>query len=273
MAAPPGPSPDRTGPPSRTGQGQGAVQAMDGHEGPSGQDARQGGPGPLDGLHKLTTRLARAHAVVVVEDLNVAGMTAKGAGRAKRGKAGLNRAILDVAPGELRRQLAYKSAWYGSGLVVADRWYPSVEDVLGLRGSENQTAAGRAHLQLRALWPGHRPGPQRALNLAASRPGPVPPVGREPAGDGLPDRERTGSCLLAGGRHRTAKTAPHQRVRLPPPPSNRRLHERATTAHSTATVPVHVPRGTGGTGTPIPAPVSPSARPGPAARALAGTPW
>ena len=78
-----------------------------------------------DGLHKLTTRLARAHAVVVVEDLNVAGMTAKGAGRARRGKAGLNRAILDVAPGELRRQLAYKTRWSGSGLVVADRWYPS----------------------------------------------------------------------------------------------------------------------------------------------------
>jgi putative transposase len=78
-----------------------------------------------DGLHKLTTRLARNHAVVVVEDLNVAGMTAKGTGRAKRGKAGLNRAILDVAPGELRRQLAYKTRWSGSALVVADRWYPS----------------------------------------------------------------------------------------------------------------------------------------------------
>jgi putative transposase len=79
-----------------------------------------------DGLHKLTTNLAKRHAVVVVEDLNVAGMTAsvKGSGR-WRGKAGLNRAILDVAPGELRRQLAYKTAWYGSALLVADRWYPS----------------------------------------------------------------------------------------------------------------------------------------------------
>jgi putative transposase len=27
--------------------------------------------------------------------------------------------------GELRRQLAYKSAWYGSTLVVADRFFPS----------------------------------------------------------------------------------------------------------------------------------------------------
>ncbi len=47
--------------------------------------------------------------------------SAKGA-RQRRGKAGLNRAVLDAAPGELRRQVAYKTAWYGSALVVADRW-------------------------------------------------------------------------------------------------------------------------------------------------------
>jgi transposase len=31
----------------------------------------------------------------------------------------------DSALGETRRQLAYKTAWYGSRLVIADRWYPS----------------------------------------------------------------------------------------------------------------------------------------------------
>ncbi len=50
--------------------------------------------------------------------------SARGSGH-WRGKAGLNRALLDVAPGELRRQLSYKCAWFGSALVVADRWYPS----------------------------------------------------------------------------------------------------------------------------------------------------
>lgn len=86
----------------------------------------------VDGLHKLTTALASRHGRVVVEDLNVAGMTtrAKGSGQS-RGKAGLNRAILDAAPGELRRQLAYKCAWYGSTLVVADRWYPSSKTCSG----------------------------------------------------------------------------------------------------------------------------------------------
>jgi putative transposase len=35
------------------------------------------------------------------------------------------RGLSDSALGETRRQLAYKTGWYGSHLVVADRWYPS----------------------------------------------------------------------------------------------------------------------------------------------------
>lgn len=69
-----------------------------------------------DGLHKLTTRLAREHGTVVVEDLNVTGML-----RNRR----LARHIADASLGELRRQLAYKTEWNGGQLVVADRWYPS----------------------------------------------------------------------------------------------------------------------------------------------------
>jgi putative transposase len=77
-----------------------------------------------DALHQVTTRLAQRHRVVVVEDLNVAGMSRRKPG-AGRGGRGLNRAIADAAPGEVRRQLGYKTAWYGSQLAVADRWYPS----------------------------------------------------------------------------------------------------------------------------------------------------
>lgn len=82
-------------------------------------------------LHQLTKHLATRYAVVAVEDLNIVGMTrsAKGTvnepGRGVRAKSGLNRAILDVAPGKLRRQLEYKTAWYGSTLAVCNRWYPS----------------------------------------------------------------------------------------------------------------------------------------------------
>lgn len=82
-------------------------------------------------LHQITKGLATGWADIAVEDLNVAGMTrsAKGTvqapGKNVRAKSGLNRAILDVAPGELRRQLSYKSAWYGSTLHVIDRWAPT----------------------------------------------------------------------------------------------------------------------------------------------------
>ncbi|MEW2332183.1 IS607 family element RNA-guided endonuclease TnpB [Micromonospora chersina] len=69
-----------------------------------------------DSLHKLTTQLCQEHGVIVVEDLNVAGML-----RNRR----LARHIADASFGELRRQLAYKTQWNAGRLIVADRWYPS----------------------------------------------------------------------------------------------------------------------------------------------------
>jgi IS605 OrfB family transposase len=75
-----------------------------------------------DALDKLTTSLATQHGTVVVEQLNVAGMV-----RNRR----LARAIADTGMGELRRQLAYKTIWYGCRLVVADRFYPSSKTCSG----------------------------------------------------------------------------------------------------------------------------------------------
>jgi putative transposase len=83
-----------------------------------------------DALAKLTTRLAQRHEVVVVEDLNVEGMGRRKPGAGRGGRA-FNRALRDGALGELRRQLAYKTGWYGSTLVVADRWYPSSKTCSG----------------------------------------------------------------------------------------------------------------------------------------------
>ena len=90
-----------------------------------------------DAVHKLTTELAANYRTVVIEDLVVKNMTAsprptphpEHLGRflpnGARAKAGLNKAILDVAPAELRRQLAYKLDWHGGTLVVVDRFFPS----------------------------------------------------------------------------------------------------------------------------------------------------
>jgi putative transposase len=66
-------------------------------------------------LHALTTRLVREFDLICIEDLNVKALA-----------RGLHaRAIRDVAFSEVRRQLAYKSDWYGKILVEVDRWYPS----------------------------------------------------------------------------------------------------------------------------------------------------
>ena len=75
-----------------------------------------------DGLHKLTTRLATTHGTVVIEDLNVTGMLAN---------RKLARHIADAGFAEIRRQLAYKTAWNGGRLLVADRWYPSSKTCSG----------------------------------------------------------------------------------------------------------------------------------------------
>jgi putative transposase len=69
-----------------------------------------------DGVHQLTTRIARTHGTVVVEDLNVAGMLTN---------PRLARHVADAGFAEIRRQLAYKTGWNGGRLIVADRWYPS----------------------------------------------------------------------------------------------------------------------------------------------------
>ena len=69
-----------------------------------------------DALHKLTTRLVREHGAVVVEKLNLAGMLHN-----RR----LARALADTGMAELRRQLAYKTRWYGAKLVIAGPFYPS----------------------------------------------------------------------------------------------------------------------------------------------------
>lgn len=93
-----------------------------------------------DVLHKATTALAQQHEVVVVETLNAAGMRGRGGAR----KRGMNRALADAALGEIRRMLGYKSRWYGSELVSADRYCPSSKTCSACgRRKSNLTLADR----------------------------------------------------------------------------------------------------------------------------------
>ena len=69
-----------------------------------------------DQMQKLSTRLVRENQVIVVEDLNVAGMVRNHC---------LARVISDAAWRMLLTFLAYKCAWYGRELIKVDRFYPS----------------------------------------------------------------------------------------------------------------------------------------------------
>jgi len=69
-------------------------------------------------LNEITTELAKNKSAIVIEDLNVSGMMQN---------HHLARAISDVSFSEFRRQLEYKCKWYGSELVVIDRWFPSTK--------------------------------------------------------------------------------------------------------------------------------------------------
>jgi putative transposase len=67
-------------------------------------------------IHGTAARLAKNYDVIVIEDLNVAGMVKNHS---------LAEHIQDAAWGEFTRQLEYKTKWYGSTLVKAGRFYPS----------------------------------------------------------------------------------------------------------------------------------------------------
>lgn len=69
-----------------------------------------------DLIHKATTEIVKHNMVVAIEDLNVKGMTSN---------HHLALAILDCGFGMIRRFLKYKSAKYGTLLLLVNRWFPS----------------------------------------------------------------------------------------------------------------------------------------------------
>lgn len=71
-----------------------------------------------DFLHKLTTNIVKKYDVIAIEDLDIKSMK-------KTDNTIRNKRIGDVSWYEFRRQLTYKSKWYGKDLSVIDRYYPS----------------------------------------------------------------------------------------------------------------------------------------------------
>ncbi|GGP18239.1 IS607 family element transposase accessory protein TnpB [Nonomuraea glycinis] len=162
-----------------------------------------------DGIHKLTTALARTYGTIVVEDLNVAGML-----RNRR----LAKAISDAGFGEIRRQLAYKTGWNGGRLVVAGRWFPSSKTC-------SSCGAVKAKLPLRMrtyVCEGCGLSMDRDENAARNL---ASLVKRTVAGSGPETRNGRGADLKtppggAGGRETsTPHRAPTARIRRGPSPA------------------------------------------------------
>jgi putative transposase len=84
-----------------------------------------------DAKHKMTTDVVRRCDVIYLEDLKLRNMTAsaKGTvdepGRNVAQKAGLNRSILDVSPGETRLQLEYKMRRKGGAVILVNPAFTS----------------------------------------------------------------------------------------------------------------------------------------------------
>ncbi|WP_406458731.1 transposase [Streptomyces sp. NBC_00876] len=194
-------------------------------------------------LHTITKQLTTRFATVAIEGLNVAGMTgsARGTtaapGKHVRQKAGLNRSILDAAPGELRRQLTCKASWYGSQLAVLDRWWPSSKtcSTCGWQNPRLTLAVRTFHCDACGLWIDR--DTNAARNIAANavlsgtqRAGTVAPgSGETQKARGVPVR----LPALRGRKHETKKredTAPPGTVpprRSDPPTSPNPRQEQA----------------------------------------------
>lgn len=66
-------------------------------------------------VHRESSRLAKKHGLLVIEDLCTAGLM----------RTRLARSLADSAWALFATQLGYKTAWLGGTLVLADRFYPS----------------------------------------------------------------------------------------------------------------------------------------------------
>ncbi len=81
-------------------------------------------------LHGLSKKLATGFTHVAIEDPDITALTTSTEGTRDKprknatAKARLNQHLLDAGLGSLRKKLAYKTAWYGSQLVVLDHGEP-----------------------------------------------------------------------------------------------------------------------------------------------------
>ncbi len=164
-------------------------------------------------LHCLTTRLAKTHGRIVVEGLDAAGMLRqKGLPGARARRRGLS----DAALGTPRRHLSYKTGWYGSQLVVADRWFPSSKTCHAC--GHVQAIGWDEHWQCEGCSASHQRDDNAAITLAryedtSSVVGPVGAAVKRGA-DRKTGHRPAGGCEARKGRSRTAAEQPRDGVQV-----------------------------------------------------------
>ena len=112
-----------------------------------------------EALHRATTDLVRSAQVIAIEDLAVKAM-ARGMGR-----RGFRRSVANAAPGELRRQVAYKAQWAGRTLSVVDRWYPSSKTCSACGAVNKALTLNQRHWTCPACGAEHDRDDNAAINL------------------------------------------------------------------------------------------------------------
>ncbi|WP_396908369.1 IS607 family element RNA-guided endonuclease TnpB [Mycolicibacterium sp.] len=164
-------------------------------------------------LHLLTTRLAKAHGRIVVEGLDAAGMLQQ---RGLPGAHARRRGLADAALATPRRHLTYKTRWYGSELVVADRWFPSSKTCHAC--GHVQSIGWNEHWQCQSCSAVHQRDDNAAINLAryeepTSVVGPVGAAVKRGA-DRKTRRSRAGGCEARKGTNRTVGEQPRDGVQV-----------------------------------------------------------
>jgi putative transposase len=159
-------------------------------------------------IHRLTTRLAKTHGVIVAEGLDAAGMLRQ---KGLTGARARRRGLSDSALGQTRRQLAYKAGWYGSSLVIAGRWYPSSKTCHACGQVQDIGWAG--HWTCTSCEASHQRDDNAAVNLARYEPpatgdsavGPVGAAVKRGADPKTGPRPAGGHETRKGGSHTAAE--------------------------------------------------------------------
>jgi len=150
----------------------------------------------------------------VAEGLDAAGMLRQ---KGLTGARARRRGLSDSALGETRRQLGYKSGWYGSRLIVAGRFYPSSKTCHAC--GHVQDIGWAEHWTCGQCGTRHQRDDNAAVNLARYEPPSAGDSAVGPVGAAVKRRadRKTGPRPAGGrearkGRSRTAAEQPRDGV-------------------------------------------------------------